>query len=277
MPKPTKAQQEMIKKLTVEPTRDTPKEKQWYDIEWLSEEEEAQEQTGCPHANKVDTRDGDCVCMDCGLVLAELLPKVDPSAVAALSRPPAMINNYQTVYQFNQIMRRLQGLQRPIPDNIMELFAKLFEEQRLEPTKANIYRVCREIGFTHYQKKWIEIRLRLRGIHPVIIRPDLFQLLVRDIKRCQIAFRRNTFGRKIFPTVQFVIRGLLINYGIITPFESYYNSYFPAPKCKVTQCKYDRILPQLFRLAGVTRNIRPRRETTVPTSKKKVVDREVDR
>lgn len=207
----------------------------------------------CPHADIQVTREMDKVCTNCGLVVGNERIQVDDQAIYSLGRIPQLINNYQTKYQYNQVVRRLTADQRPLPLSVVRTVGKVIKTMGWKVRKSSIYKACKMLGKTHFQKKWVEIRFALIRAQPLRMPGPLCRRLDNDIQRCQAAFRGVDLERKIFPVIQLVIRGLLIRYGIITPFESYYNSYFPPAKCKITQIKYNRILERLFDVARIRR------------------------
>lgn len=162
--------------------------------------------------------------------------------IMALTRKPCKINNYQTKYQFNQIMHRYFCDQKPTPTEILQEIA---DAVRGPISKASIYRACARVKKVKYQRRWVEVKCFMTKKSPPLIPPQVLLRMRQDFNLMQNAFPRlKDPPRKIFGAVTFFIREMLWKYGVVTPsgmLDSRFDDYFPYPKCKKTAEDYRRM------------------------------------
>jgi len=173
---------------------------------------------------------------------------VTPADLAALSCPPGLINNYKTLYQFNQIRARYQLTQRPIPQAEFHLLEACAQPPH---TRRRIRTLCKTLGMTKYQTRWIEIRARLTGQTPPHLGNPLWDRMEREVELVSVAFLKVREKRKIFPCLNFFIRERLYHYGRLKPLSTEFDPYFPYPRCRVTAARFQVLLKKLYRFSGI--------------------------
>lgn len=173
---------------------------------------------------------------------------VTATDIAHLSCPPSLINNYKTLYQFNQIRARYQLTQRPIPRGEFHLLEACAQPPH---TRHRIRRLCKTLGMSKYQSRWIEIRARLTGQIPPYLGNALWDRMEREVELVSAAFHRVRGERKIFPCLTFFIRERLYFYGRLKPLSTEFDPYFPYPRCRATARSFHALLRRLYHFSGI--------------------------
>lgn len=174
--------------------------------------------------------------------------RVTATDIALLTCPPSLINNYKTLYQFNQIRARYQLTQRPIPRSELHLL-----EACAQPpyTRKRIRTLCKTLDMAKYQTRWIEIRARLTGQTPPCLGNQLWDRLEREVELVSVAFLKVRGERKIFPCLTFFIRERLYFYGRLRPLSTEFDPYFPYPRCHSTARRFQVLLKKLYHFSGI--------------------------
>lgn len=221
----------------------------------------------CEGTNFIYNHEKDYVCTRCGVVT-----DADPENEKHIAGPEywgmqhnrfRLLNNYCTLYQLNQIMRRFTLQQSRVEDDdLFEIYDAMYQHpatrERLRKderlTKKDIYDACKISGHGNLQKKWIDIRRQLQGVVPLRINPEVISYIANLMPRMQSQFRkhRKTFRtggkeRKIFIKITYIVRRMLMGLG---HWKDELEEYFPAPPTQKTRLRYDIIYNTLARAVG---------------------------
>lgn len=216
--------------------------------------------TECGSTQSVINGDSELVCTDCGLVLQDSHHHLVVTAnhiKENISRGFQPINNYCTLYLFNQVMRRYHLQQSPIPEDDISLIKETCDELGLTEryTKEQLYRVFRILDMTKYQKRWIQVRYQIQGHRPTPLGLELIEKMHSCIKAMQNSFSsiRETFQwekgyRLIFPPVTFIVRMLLVVFGC---WKKEHEEYFPESSNQKTRTRQRIIFYRTAKHCGI--------------------------